>query len=166
MSDVRGFPAGCDALIGLGSNLGDKSANIERAVALLTAGDEVRLIARSRLYRTPPWGKTDQDWFVNACIGVATRLAPHELLTRCQAVERDLGRIRGERWGPRVIDVDVLAYRDVALAEPDLVIPHPRMAERAFVLAPLADIAPDLVIGGRTVAERLAEIDRAGVELI
>jgi 2-amino-4-hydroxy-6-hydroxymethyldihydropteridine diphosphokinase len=163
MSDVRGFPAGCDALIGLGSNLGDKSANIERAVALLTAGDEVRLIARSRLYRTPPWGKTDQDWFVNACIGVATKLTPRELLARCQAVERDLGRIRGERWGPRVIDVDILAYRDVTLADPDLVIPHPRIAERVFVLAPLADIAPGLMIDGQSIAERLVDMERAGV---
>jgi 2-amino-4-hydroxy-6-hydroxymethyldihydropteridine diphosphokinase len=166
MSEAQGLPAGCDALIGLGSNMGDKAGNIERAVALLTAGDDVRLMARSRLYRTPPWGKTDQDWFVNACIGVATKLTPRELLARCQAVERDLGRVRDERWGPRVIDVDILAYRDVALAEPDLVIPHPRIAERVFVLAPLADIAPSLVIGGRTVAEGLAEIERAGVEVI
>lgn len=166
MSEVQGLPAGCDALIGLGSNLGDKNGNIERAVALLTAGDDVRLIARSRLYRTPPWGKTDQDWFVNACIGVATRLAPHELLTRCQAVERDLGRIRGERWGPRVIDVDILAYRDVTLADPDLVIPHPRIAERAFVLSPLADIAPGLIIDGQSIAERLVDMERAGVEPI
>jgi 2-amino-4-hydroxy-6-hydroxymethyldihydropteridine diphosphokinase len=163
MSEVQGLPAGCDALIGLGSNLGDKSANIERAVALLTAGDEVRLIARSRLYRTPPWGKTDQDWFVNACIGVATKLTPRELLARCQAVERDLGRTRGERWGPRVIDVDILAYRDVTLADPDLVIPHPRIAERVFVLAPLADIAPGLMIDGQSIAERLVDMERAGV---
>jgi 2-amino-4-hydroxy-6-hydroxymethyldihydropteridine diphosphokinase len=162
----RGLPPGLDALIGLGSNIGDKAGNISRAIALLTPGDDVRLVARSRLYRTPPWGKTDQDWFVNACIGVATSLSPGELLGRCQAVEDELGRVRSERWGPRVIDVDLLVYRDVTLEHPDLVIPHPRIAERAFVLAPLADIAPDLVIGGRTVAERLAEIDRAGVEVI
>lgn len=162
----RGLPPGCDALIGLGSNMGDKAGNIARAIELLTAGGEVRPVARSRLYRTPPWGKTDQDWFVNACIGVATSLSPHELLGRCQAVENELGRVRAERWGPRVIDVDLLVYRDVRLEHPDLVIPHPRIAERAFVLAPLAEIAPGLVIGGRTVAERLAEIDRAGVEVI
>jgi 2-amino-4-hydroxy-6-hydroxymethyldihydropteridine diphosphokinase len=166
MSEVQGLPAGCDALIGLGSNLGDKSGNIERAVALLTAGDDVRLIARSRLYRTPPWGKTDQDWFVNACIGVATTLSPHELLGRCQAVENELGRIRRERWGPRVIDVDILAYRGVTLDEPELVVPHPRMAERAFVLAPLADIAPGLIIDGESIAERLVDVERAGVEPI
>lgn len=166
MSGAQGLPAGCDALIGLGSNMGDKAGNIARAIALLTAGDEVRLVARSRLYRTPPWGKADQDWFVNACIGVATALAPRGLLARCQAVESSLGRVRAERWGPRVIDVDLLVYRGTELAEPDLAIPHPRIGERAFVLAPLADIAPGLVIGGRTVAQYLAEIDRAGVEVI
>jgi 2-amino-4-hydroxy-6-hydroxymethyldihydropteridine diphosphokinase len=166
MSQVDGFPAGCNALIGLGSNVGDKTGNIAQAIELLTAREEVRLVARSRLYRTPPWGKTDQDWFVNACIGIATALSPRELLGRCQAVENELGRVRRERWGPRVIDVDVLAYRDVVLDEPNLVVPHPRIAERAFVLVPLADIAPDLVIDGRTVTEHLGEIDRAGVEVI
>lgn len=164
--NAQGLPPGCDALIGLGSNLGDKSGNIAQAIAQLTASEDIRLVAHSRLYRTPPWGKTDQDWFVNACIGVATVLSPHELLGRCQAVESELGRVRGERWGPRVIDVDILAYRDVMLDEPDLVLPHPRIAERAFVLAPLAEIAPGLMILGRTVAERLAGVDRAGVEVI
>ena len=82
MSEGQGLPASCDALIGLGSNMGDKSGHIERAVALLAAGDDVRLVARSRLYRTPPWGKTDQDWFVNACIAVGTKLSARELLCR------------------------------------------------------------------------------------
>jgi 2-amino-4-hydroxy-6-hydroxymethyldihydropteridine diphosphokinase len=164
MSAVEGLPPGCDALVGLGSNLGDKAANIARAIALLTANNDVRLVARSRSYRTPPWGKIDQDWFVNACISVATPLTPHALLARCQAVERELGRVRGERWGPRVIDVDILAYRDVACDEPNLVLPHPHIAKRAFVLAPLADIAPGLCVGGRSIARLLAESDRTGVE--
>lgn len=151
------------ALLGLGSNIGDKVANIAEAIDLLTASGDLRLIARSRDWRTPPWGVTDQDWFVNACIAVSTRLPPRLLLDRCQAVERSMGRVRLVRWGPRVIDVDILTYSDVRMSDPDLVLPHPRIAERAFVLGPLADIAPHLEIGGRSVTDLLAAADRTGV---
>jgi 2-amino-4-hydroxy-6-hydroxymethyldihydropteridine diphosphokinase len=154
---------GFDAIVALGSNLGDKAGQIAQAIELLTEAGDIRVIARSRNYRTAPWGKTDQDWFVNACIAVATELSPHELLRRCQAVEERMGRIRDERWGPRVIDLDVLIYRDVTSEEADLTLPHPRIAERAFVLVPLADIAPDLVIRGRRVSDWLALIDHADV---
>ncbi|MEW5964545.1 MAG: 2-amino-4-hydroxy-6-hydroxymethyldihydropteridine diphosphokinase [Pseudomonadota bacterium] len=153
-----------DAIVALGSNVGDKRGNIARAIELLTEAGDIRLVARSRDYKTPPWGKTDQDWFVNACIGVATRLAPRALLERCLASERRMGRVRAERWGPRSIDLDVLHVAGVVLDEPDLVLPHPRITERAFVLAPLADIAPDLMLQGKTVAEWLATVDRTGVE--
>jgi len=152
-----------DALIGLGSNMGDKAANIARAVALLTEPGDIRLVASSRLYRTAPWGVTEQDWFVNAAIAVATDLAPRELLARCLGVEETMKRVRHKRWGPRIIDVDVLAYRDVTIHEPDLTLPHPRIAERAFVLVPLADIAPDAKIAGRTIREWLSRVDATDV---
>jgi len=152
-----------DALIALGSNIGDKSGHIGAAIDALTADGTVRLIARSHNYRTPPWGVTDQDWFVNAAIGIATVLPVYQLLERCQGVERQLGRERTIKWGPRIIDLDILLYRDLVLAEPKLVLPHPHMTERAFVMAPLADIEPDLKIGGKTPGEWLAELPPSGI---
>ena len=153
-----------DAFIALGSNIGDKIANIDRAITLLTAGDDVRLLARSRDYRTPPWGNTDQDWFVNACIGVATHLSPRDLLRRCLQTEERMGRKRAEKWGPRLIDLDVLLYGDTSFADAELILPHPHITVRAFVLAPLSDIAPDVVIEGKAVSRWLEEIDKDGVE--
>jgi 2-amino-4-hydroxy-6-hydroxymethyldihydropteridine diphosphokinase len=155
-----------EAWLALGGNVGDTRAVLDRAVALLCDGDDIRLAARSADYRTPPWGKTDQAPFINLCIAVTTRLAPHALLARAHAVERALGRDRGqeERWGPRTADIDILAYDDLRLADSDLILPHPRLFERAFVLAPLAEIAGDRVSGGRLVADAAATIDRAGIE--
>jgi 2-amino-4-hydroxy-6-hydroxymethyldihydropteridine diphosphokinase len=152
-----------DCILGLGSNVGDKVANIEAAIAHLTRSGQMRLVRRSRIYRTAPWGKTDQDWFANAVIAVATSLSPHEVLALCQKVETDLGRVRLERWGPRTIDVDVLVYRDLEIDDPDLIVPHPRIAERAFVLVPLAEIAPDLEIGGRPVTALLRGVEAGDV---
>lgn len=140
-----------DALLGLGSNIGDKAGNIRRAVALLQEPGDVTLVAASQLYRTAPWGVEDQDWFVNACIAVATPLSARELLTRCLGVEQEMKRVRERHWGPRVIDVDVLTYRDQRIDVPDLIVPHPRIIERGFVLVPLSEIAPELKIDGRTV---------------
>jgi 2-amino-4-hydroxy-6-hydroxymethyldihydropteridine diphosphokinase len=146
-------PAGFDALIGLGTNIGDKAANIAQAIALLAADDDVRLVAKSRLYRSEPWGVVDQDWFVNAVVSVATTLSPHDLLKRCQSVENRMGRIRDKRWGPRVIDVDVLTYRNQTIDTPDLKVPHPLIAERAFVVLPMGDVAPDIVIDKRSLTQ-------------
>jgi len=156
-------PAEFDCIIALGSNLGDKAANIDRAIGLLTQAGDVRLVSRSRDFATEPWGKTDQDWFVNACIAVATELSARRLLERCQEIERRMGRVATEKWGPRIIDLDLLVYRDEAIREPELVLPHPHISERAFVLAPLMDIAPSLNIGGRSVRELLEAIDAGGV---
>lgn len=153
-----------DAVISLGSNIGDKAGNIARAITLLTEGGVVELAARSSDYRTPPWGNTEQDWFVNACITVRTGLGAHDLLVRCQHVEAEMKRVREVHWGPRVIDLDVIWFRGEAIDEPDLIVPHPRTLERAFVLVPLAEIAPDLVISGRSVSAHLARIERTGVE--
>jgi 2-amino-4-hydroxy-6-hydroxymethyldihydropteridine diphosphokinase len=155
-----------EAFIALGGNLGDVRATFEQAIAMLCDGVEVRLVARSSDYRTPPWGVTEQPSFINAVIAVATSLSPRELLNRLQACERALGRDRGreQRWGPRPIDLDLLAYDDVTLREPDLTLPHPRLFERAFVLVPLAEIGPDRLIAGIRVRDALARVDASGIE--
>ena len=152
------------AYLGLGSNIGDKAANLAAAVEGLAVVPGLRVVARSADYRTPPWGETDQDWFLNGALAIETDLDPHALLDACLGVERDLGRIRERRWGPRVIDIDVLHYAGAAVSDARLVLPHRYVRERAFVLVPLAEIAPDLVIGGETVTEALAKLDRTGIE--
>lgn len=126
------------AYIGVGTNLGDRVANAKRAVEAIERLGTI--VARSSLYRTMPWGNTAQPWFLNAVVILETQLAPRTLLDRLQAVEADLGRIRRERWEPRVIDLDLLLYDDVEIATPDLRVPHPRLHERAFVLVPLAEL--------------------------
>jgi len=155
-----------EALLGLGGNVGDVRKTLDRAVTLLSDPDEVRLLARSSHYRTAPWGFANQPPFINLCIAVDTQMTPHHLLARAQAVERALGRERAkeERWGPRPVDIDLLAYDDLALQEPDLTLPHPRLFARAFVLAPLAEIAPERVIAGVRVREALAQLDASGIE--
>lgn len=151
-----------DAIIALGSNIGDKAGNISAAISEL-CGDGVTLVNRSADYRTAPWGVTGQDWFVNAAISVKTALDPRALLERCQAVERKLGRIRTIKWGPRVIDLDILVYRGVTLNDADLVLPHPHITARAFVLRPLCDVDPDLILNGRTVAQWLETVPHSDV---
>jgi 2-amino-4-hydroxy-6-hydroxymethyldihydropteridine diphosphokinase len=155
-----------DSIIALGSNLGDKAGNIDTAIRLLGERGDVRLVRRSRNFATEPWGKTDQDKFVNACISVATKLSPRALLVRCKEIERHMGRAQTERWGPRLIDLDLLVFGDHTIQEPDFVLPHPHIAERAFVLAPLMDVAPDLVICGRSVRTLHAAIDLSGVKAL
>ena len=151
-----------DVLLGLGGNVGDAAATIVAALARLEEAG-VEIVARSSLYRTAPWGKTDQPPFVNACAVVRTDLHPRALLDSILTVESDLGRRRGERWGPRTIDIDILDYDGLALDEPGLTLPHPRLTERAFVLIPLAEIAPDRVVAGRPVRDWAAEADASGV---
>jgi 2-amino-4-hydroxy-6-hydroxymethyldihydropteridine diphosphokinase len=153
------------ALLALGGNLGEVRDTLERAIALLCEDAQVRLAARSSDYATPPWGIEDQPAFVNLCIAVATDLTPPALLTRVQAVEQALGRRRTQerRWGPRPIDIDILAYDDVTLTGPELTLPHPRLFERAFVLVPLAEIVPERVIAGRRVRDALAAVDTTGI---
>jgi 2-amino-4-hydroxy-6-hydroxymethyldihydropteridine diphosphokinase len=155
-----------EAFIALGGNIGDVRATFDRAIAIVCDGAEVRLAARSSDYRTPPWGVTEQPPFVNAVIAVTTSLPPHDLLARLQACERALGRERAteRRWGPRAIDLDLLAYGDLVLDDPDLTLPHPRLFERAFVLVPLSEIAPDRAIAGLRVHEALESVDASGIE--
>ncbi|HUI94622.1 MAG TPA: 2-amino-4-hydroxy-6-hydroxymethyldihydropteridine diphosphokinase [Xanthobacteraceae bacterium] len=155
-----------EAYLALGGNVGDARRTLDRVVASFCDGEAVRLLARSSDYRTAPWGVTEQPPFINFCIAVETELAPRALLARALAVERAFGRDRDreQRWGPRPADIDLLAYDDVALAADDLILPHPRLFERAFVLVPLAEIAPDLEIAGVRVGDALARVDSSGIE--
>ncbi|WP_409526936.1 2-amino-4-hydroxy-6-hydroxymethyldihydropteridine diphosphokinase [Rhizobium sp. G21] len=153
------------AYLGLGGNLGDPVANMAEALRRVDERPDCRVVSVSRLYRTPPWGKTDQDWFFNSAAEIATTLEPLSLLRLCLEIERSMKRIRVERWGPRTIDLDVLAYGDLQMSTDDLTLPHPRMTERAFVLQPLADVAPGLMISDRPVTAWLAEVDAASIEL-
>jgi len=155
-----------EALLALGGNVGDVRATLDAAVALLCDGKMVRLVARSSDYRTPPWGVEDQAPFVNLCLDVATELSPQALLDRALAVERKLGRDRQDerRWGPRPIDIDILAYDNVRMDEPALTLPHPRLFERAFVLVPLNEIAGERQIAGRRVRDVLKAVDASGIE--
>jgi len=155
-----------EALVGLGGNIGDVRATLDRAVAAFCNGTDVRLVAQSSDYVTPPWGVVNQPPFVNRCIAVDTVLTPRALLDRALTVEQSLGRdrTREQRWGPRAVDLDLLAYDDVAVAEPGLTLPHPRLFERAFVLVPLAEIVPDRVIAGVRVRDAAARVDARGIE--
>jgi 2-amino-4-hydroxy-6-hydroxymethyldihydropteridine diphosphokinase len=154
-----------EAFLALGGNLGDVSSTFDRAIAMLCDGADVRLVARSSDYRTPPWGVIEQPAFLNAVIAVATSLSPHDLLSRALNSERALGRDRARelRWGPRRIDIDILAYDAVELHDADLTLPHRHLFERAFVLVPLAEIAPDLLINGVRVRDALVHIDASEI---
>ena len=147
-----------EVVLALGGNIGDKAGALRRALAALDDEPGIALVAVSRFYRTPPWGKTDQDGFVNACALARADLKPEALLDRVKAIETALGRTPAERWGPRLIDIDIIAYDDAAIASERLTLPHPEALNRAFVLVPLAEIAPDRVIGGRRVSEAAASL--------
>jgi 2-amino-4-hydroxy-6-hydroxymethyldihydropteridine diphosphokinase len=137
------------AYIGIGSNLGERDLTIRDALALLAADPELEVEAVSSIRETDPVGVVDQPRFLNAAIRLATELAPHPLLERLLAVEQQLGRVRsGERYGPRTIDLDLLLYGDEIVDEPGLQVPHARLAERRFVLEPLAELDPGLVVPG------------------
>jgi 2-amino-4-hydroxy-6-hydroxymethyldihydropteridine diphosphokinase len=153
-------------LIALGGNVGDVRQTFRKAIANICGMAQAALVARSSDYATPPWGEENQDRFVNACIEIDTRLDPHALLFTLHKIEKKFGRDRSRetRWGPRTLDLDLIAYDDAALDKPELTLPHPRLFERAFVLVPLAEIAPDRVIAGRTPAAALAGISTAGIE--
>lgn len=153
------------AYIGLGGNLGEPAARIARALGALDRLPETRCLARSRLYRNPPMGSGDQPDYVNAVAALETRLPPLGLLDHLQRIEAGEGRVRGVlRWGPRTLDLDLLLYGDECVDHARLTVPHPGLAERRFVLCPLYEIAPELVLpDGRNLAERVAELGCAGL---
>src|SRR6201991_5370648 len=145
------------AVIALGGNVGDVRATFKKAIAHICGMTQAVLLARSSDYATPPWGEEDQPRFINACIEIDTSLDPHALLFVLHKVEQKFGRDRAKerRWGPRTLDLDLIAYDDVSIDKVELTLPHPRLFERAFVLGPLGEIAPDRVIGGSRVDDAL-----------
>ncbi|HVJ63568.1 MAG TPA: 2-amino-4-hydroxy-6-hydroxymethyldihydropteridine diphosphokinase [Tahibacter sp.] len=151
------------AHIGIGSNLGDSRRIVRDAVAALAALPHTHALSSSAHYATPPWGRADQPHFVNAVVEIETALSAQQLLEALLDIERDAGRVRDDsRWGPRVLDLDLLLYGDAVLSEPGLSVPHPYLAQRAFVLLPLAEIAPDREVpGAGRVRDLLDRVDAA-----
>lgn len=153
------------AALGLGGNIGDPVSAMARALQTLDARKDCRVSAVSRLYLTPPWGKTDQADFFNCCALIETELEPEELLDLCLALEREMKRVRAERWGPRTLDIDLLSYGDRVQKSQALEIPHPRMTERAFVMLPLADLAPQMMINGRKAESWAGSLNSTGISI-
>jgi 2-amino-4-hydroxy-6-hydroxymethyldihydropteridine diphosphokinase len=157
------------AAVGLGANLGDAAATLRDAIAALAQLPDATLLRASRLYRTPAWGRTDQPDFINAVVLVETSLHARALLDALLAIERRFGRVRleGERWGPRTLDLDLLLFGDALIDEAGLQVPHPHLHERAFVLLPLAEIAPAWQVPGRgPVAALAAGMAADGIEAL
>jgi 2-amino-4-hydroxy-6-hydroxymethyldihydropteridine diphosphokinase len=151
------------AFLGLGSNLGDRAENLQRAVDLLDTEPGIAVVASSRVWETDPVGGPSQPDYLNAVIRVEADVAPHDLLDACLRVEAALGRVREVRWGPRTIDIDVLLVDALVVDDAELTIPHPRMTERAFVLLPLLELDPDATLpGGIRLAEMSLDMDTAG----
>lgn len=149
------------AWLGLGANLGDRQANLAAALARLEQEPGIRVLRRSRWYESEPIGVTDQPWFLNGVVEIETTLPPRALLEALKRIEWELGRRPTRRWGERVIDLDILLYDDQRLETPDLVLPHPRLWQRLFVLAPLAELHPALrAPDGRLIEEVAAELSR------
>ncbi|ARJ51058.1 2-amino-4-hydroxy-6-hydroxymethyldihydropteridine diphosphokinase [Staphylococcus lutrae] len=134
-----------DAYLGLGSNIGDREAQLKQAVALLDAHDAIHVVSVSPVYETKPVGYTEQPDFLNLCVHIQTELPAHALLEVALKTEAELHRVRKERWGPRTMDIDILLYGDAMIEDEDLIVPHPRMTERAFVMIPLNDIATNVI---------------------
>lgn len=149
--------------LALGTNLGDRPANLQAAITAFSP--ELKVLAESKVYETPPWGYEDQPAFLNMAIQAETKLDARALLQHLKQVEVQLGRQQSFRWGPRLIDIDILFYDDLIVNDASLVIPHPRLHERAFVLVPLADLAPDLVhpVLKKPIRELLAGVDAGGI---
>jgi 2-amino-4-hydroxy-6-hydroxymethyldihydropteridine diphosphokinase len=151
--------------LGLGTNLGDRIQNLRSAQTALPP--QVQVLRASRIYETPPWGFIAQPAFLNQVLEVQTGLAPLALLEYLKKIEVDLGRIPTFRYGPRQIDIDILSYADQIIEYPNLTIPHPRLSERAFMLVPLAELAPDWVhpVLNQTIHQILTQVDSSGVEV-
>lgn len=147
------------AYLGLGSNMGDRQGILDGAIEALDNTADMRILSVAPLYETRAWGFEEQASFLNTVVAVQTTLDPYQLLAACQAVEATFDRKREIKWGPRTLDIDILLYDQLEIADQDLTIPHPLMHERAFVLAPLAEISPQSKVRGRSIAEWLALLD-------
>jgi len=154
-------------ILGLGTNMGKREQNLQQALKLMTSDGDVEICQMSSIYETVPFGVTDQPDFLNMTVSVQTHLTPQELLHKCLAVEKAMGRIRTRHWGPRIIDIDLLVFEEVQLVSEELTLPHPGILQRAFVLIPLRDIAPTLSLAnGRTTTEMALELENlAGPEV-
>lgn len=148
------------AFIGIGSNLGSPAKNCEKAIGLLHALPEIEIVSKSNLYTSEPVGQIEQNWFVNATVAIKTSLVPEALLNAILKIEKALGRIRSEKWGPRIIDLDILAYEDRVYHSASLTLPHPEMAKRRFVLLPLSEFAGDYIhpVENKTIYDLLKEL--------
>lgn len=152
--------------LGLGSNMGDKKRYLYDAIQMLNHHKQITIINLSSLYETAPWGYVDQDIFMNLVVEIETSLSALELLNVCQSIENELGRVRDLKWGPRVIDVDILLYDDQIIESKRLTVPHPYMTERDFVMIPLAEINPQLVVKGKTAQQWAQQFDKASLKII
>ncbi len=150
--------------IGLGGNVGDVIASMVSALTRLNDSQDIQLVAKSSVYKTAPWGDLDQDDFVNSCVELKTVLGPMQLLHSLKAEEARLKRVSTRRWGPRTIDLDILIFDGIEISGNALEIPHPRMTERAFVLMPLSDLAPDEMINDLSISQWLEKCDLDGIE--
>ncbi|WP_013321642.1 2-amino-4-hydroxy-6-hydroxymethyldihydropteridine diphosphokinase [Gloeothece verrucosa] len=155
------------AAIALGSNLGESLSILENALLKLTQIPKIQIVSRSSWYKTAAVGPPQPD-YLNGCVIINLELTPDDLINRLLDIEQQFGRVRREKWGPRTLDLDLLWYDDLIINTPSLQIPHPRMKERAFVLIPLAEIAPDWIdpLSGKAITDLLAAVDRSGIELI
>jgi 2-amino-4-hydroxy-6-hydroxymethyldihydropteridine diphosphokinase len=152
-------------LLGLGGNIGDPLASMRAALQALDGHPQCRVAKVSSIWRTPPWGVIDQPDFLNACADIRTDLEPRAFLDLCLSIEQDLKRVRDVRWGPRSIDMDILFFTDRNISQSGLIVPHPRLADRAFVLVPLAEIAPERMHRGNSIAELARLSDQSGMTM-
>lgn len=144
------------AYLGLGTNIGDRLGYLKQACDILRESNNINIIKESKIYETKAWGYKNQDDFLNMCVEIQTNLSPEDLLNFCQGIEEKLNRKRIIRWGPRTIDVDILFFNDLQLKSEKLLIPHPRITERAFVLIPLMDLNKELAIKDKSIKEHLS----------
>lgn len=154
------------AYLGLGSNIGDKKAYLDQAVALLNQQEKVSVKKTSSYYETEPVGYTDQDVFLNIALEIDTTLEPYELLAYCNGIEETLKRKRIIRWGPRTIDIDILLYEGFSSNDERLMVPHPRMMERAFVVVPLYEIGQNIMINDMKIEDVIKKLDTEGIRKV
>ncbi|MEG0857524.1 MAG: 2-amino-4-hydroxy-6-hydroxymethyldihydropteridine diphosphokinase [Terrisporobacter sp.] len=146
------------AYLGLGTNIGDREEYLKKACTIINNHPKINILNTSKIYETKAWGYKEQEDFLNLCLEIQTALTPEELLEECHEVEHELNRVRTIRWGPRTIDVDILFYNDEVSSDEHLILPHPRIKERAFVLVPLMDLNKELIIDGKSLTYHLYQL--------